>query len=226
MTYHTNSTASATTQFASTPFPSLPLPLAVQASEWLAKYLPSKISLRLPSNAHLERSEPETNYVIGSTHNSDADALTLTLAQQFAGDGGHVIWIGTTRDLQRMSEQLMFKIAGLELPAEGTKVQLGVLEYLDLMDARAEMMNMWIDFCNVEDCGDTALEQEFVASMSSFKPTLIVVDASIFDEAALNPFDALVRQTYGLHMVNELRGTNPASSVLWPSSAPTDAFAT
>jgi hypothetical protein len=141
--------------------------------------------------------------------------LAVTLAEEFARDGGHVIWIGTTVDLYRMSEQLMFKIAGLELPSDGTDVQLDVIAYLSLIDARAEMTKMWIDFCNVEDCGDVALEKEFIRSMSSFKPTLIVVSASIFDDAALDPFDALVRHTYGRHMVKELRSTNPTSCVLW-----------
>jgi len=190
------------------------------ANTWLSDWLPKRICL---SSGFLDSSpqyfEAGQDYVNHNDGGAEADILAVTLAEEFVRAGGHVVWIGTTSDLSRMSEQLMFKIAGLELPTAGTEVQLDVIEYLNLIDARAEMMNMWIDFCNVEDCGDVALEQEFIASMSSFKPTLIVVDASIFDDAALDPFAVFVRQTYGRHMVEKLRSTNPTSCVLWPSTA-------
>lgn len=155
------------------------------------------------------------NVVIAGKPETGAEALVLTLAEKFAANGGHVIWIGTTADMGRMCEQLMFKIAGLELPSVGTRVQLDAIAQIKLVYAREQIGKLWIDFCNVDDCGDTDVEQEFLASMSTFKPTLIVVDESIFDEATLNPFEVLVRQTHALRMVEELRGTNPTSSVLW-----------
>lgn len=167
---------------------------------------------------------PKANYVLPDTPPSDVAFAVVTLVEDFASAGGHVIWIGTTTDLYRMSEQLMFKIAGLELAAVGKEVQLDIIAYLNLIDARAEMTKMWIDFCNVEDCGDVAVEQEFVATMSTFKPTLIVVDPSLFDDKASDPFEFLIRNTYGLHMVKQLRETNPTSSVLWPSSVPASAM--
>jgi len=190
------------------------------ANDWLSDWLPKKICLIKGSlDSPPQYFEAGQDYMNHNEAGAEADILAVTLAEEFVRAGGHVIWIGTTRDLYRMSEQLMFKIAGLDLPADGAEVQLDVFEYVSLVDARAEMMNMWIDFCNVEDCGDVNLEQEFITSMSSFKPTLIVVDPSIFHGTALDPFAALVRQTYGRHMVEKLRTTNPTSFVLWPSTA-------
>jgi hypothetical protein len=215
MTQYTYSTAGTKAQLAATASPATSTPLAERAREWLAKYLPSKIPFKLPLEAHLVHWEPQTNYVIGSEITSDTDAKILTLVQQFASDGGHVIWMGTNADLRRMSEQLMFKIAGLELPAACTSVQLDAIAQCKLLYAHEQIGNLWIDFCNVDDCGDDDVEQEFLASVSSFKPTLIVVDESIFDDVTLNPFEVLVRQTHALRMVEELRRTNPMSSVLW-----------
>jgi hypothetical protein len=201
--------------------------VSARAREWLDNWLPAKIRL---NEGSLDGEDdfwlPGRDYVIPSTTIADGGMLAVTLAEEFVRAGGHIIWIGITKDLYRMSLQLMFKIAGHELPAEDADVYLDVGGYLRLKDAHAQMLEMWIDFCNIEDCGDSALERDFVASMSSFKPTLIVVDYSIFDEMTLDPFEALIRQTYGRHMVNQLRSTNPLSSVLWPSTASSDAFAT
>jgi hypothetical protein len=183
---------------------------------WLAKYLPAKVQLGMPSlAAHFEQWEQGANYIIAGKQATGAGALALALAESFATSGGHIIWIGITEDLGSMSEQLMFKIAGLELAPAGSAVQLDAVAQCRLAYAHEQIGKMWIDFCNVDDCGDTEVEQEFLASMSSFKPTLIVVDESIFDEVTLNPFEVLVRQTHALRMVEELRRTNPMSSVLW-----------
>jgi hypothetical protein len=170
----------------------------------------------LPSlAAHIEQWEPKANYIGAGKSSAGGGALVLTLAEKFASFGGHVIWIGITDDLHHMCEQLTFKIAGLDLADAGARVQLDVIAQIKLAYAREQIGMMWIDFCNVEDCGDTDVEEEFLASVSSFKPTLIVVDESIFDEATLNPFEILVRQTHAMHMVDDLRSTNPMSSVLW-----------
>jgi hypothetical protein len=165
--------------------------------------------------ANLGRWEPGASYVIAGRSDTGADAMVLTFAERFATHGGHIIWIGITDDLGRLSERLMFKIAGLDLATAGTRVQLDAISQIKLAFSHEQIGKLWIDFCNVEDCGDTEVEQEFLASMSSFKPTLIVVDESIFDEATLNPFEVMVRQTHALRMIDELRGTNPMSSVLW-----------
>jgi len=195
------------------------LNVSEHARDWLSDWGPAKIPMQQGSlNARSAYWKSGGDYINPSETSAEAEMLAVSLVEQFARAGGHVIWIGTTSDLYRMSEQLMFKIAGLDVPTEGTEVQLNVIEHLNLIDARAEMMNMWIDFCNVEDCGDAVLEQEFVASMSSFDPTLIVVDASIFDESMHDAFDFLIRNTFGLHMVEQLRSANPLSSVLWPST--------
>lgn len=191
-------------------------PFGILVRKWLAKYLPAKIQLGMPSlAAHIEQWEANTNYVIAGKQATGAGSLGLTLAENFATHGGHVIWVGVTEDLGRMSEQLMFKIAGLELATAGTTVQLDAVAQCKLKYAHDQIGKMWIDFCNVDDSGDANVEQEFLASVSSFKPTLIVVDESIFDEATSNPFDALLRQTHAVRMVEELRSTNPMSSVLW-----------
>lgn len=207
--------------------------ISSQCRRWLSNVQPSHFSIgssglkkHVSLNSKSNHLGTNVDYVIPGTTTFDSRMLAVTLAEEFARAGGHVIWIGTTSDLHRMSEQLLFKIAGLELPAEGIEVKFDVLKYLDLMDARAEMMKMWIDFCNVEDCGDVALEQEFIASMSSFKPTLIVVDESVFDDKTLDPFEFLIRNTSGLHMVKRLRETNPMCNILWPSSVPTSTLTT
>jgi hypothetical protein len=201
------------------------LNLPAHAREWLSASLHPRVRTGASSlDDQPEDWEPGANYVIQSTTSPGAGVSAVTLAQEFLSAGGHVIWVGTTDDLYRISDQLMFKIAGLGLPAEGGAADIGVLAYLDLIDARAQMIKMWIDFCNVEDCGDVDLEREFIASMSSFKPTLIIVADSIFDETALDPFGVLVRQTYGLNMVTQLRETNPMSSVLWPIKVPASAL--
>ena len=206
--------------------------ISSQCRRWLSDFQPSQLSIgsyglrNMSLNSKSNHLGANVNYVIPNTSAVGADLFSVTLAEEFARAGGHVIWIGTTEDLHRMSEQLMFKIAGLEIPSEGTEVQLDVIKYLDLIDARAEMMKMWIDFCNVEDCGDMAVEQGFVASMSSFKPTLIVVASSIFDDKTLDPFEFLIRNTSGLHMVKQLRETNPICNILWPSSVPNSTLTT
>lgn len=198
-------------------------PIGVLTREWLVKYLPSKIQLGVPAlTTHIEQWEPGANCIIAGKQATGAGPLVLTLAEKFATHGGHVIWVGVTDDLHRMSEQLMFKVAGLELAAAGTTVKLDAVAQCKLNYAHEQIGKMWIDFCNVDDCGDPDVEQKFLASVSSFKPTLIVVDDSIFDEATLNPFDVLVRQTHALRMVDELRGTNPMNSVLWHLPMPND----
>ncbi|MES2149793.1 MAG: hypothetical protein V4508_08355 [Pseudomonadota bacterium] len=198
-------------------------PFGLLVRKWMAKYLPAKVQLGMPAlAAHIEQWEPGSNCIIAGKQATGAGPLVLTLAENFATFGGHVIWVGITDDLHRMSEQLMFKVAGLELAAAGTTVKLDAVAQCKLNYAHEQIGKMWIDFCNVDDCGDADVEQEFLASVSSFKPTLIVVDESIFDEATLNPFDVLVRQTHALHMVEELRGTNPMSSVLWHLPMPND----
>lgn len=191
-------------------------PIEILAREWLGKYLPAKVRHGMPSlAAHFAHWEPGASYVVAGKPTAGAASMALSLAENFAISGGHVIWIGITDDLHRMSEQLMFKIAGVELAAPGATVQLDAAAQCKLKHAHEQIGKMWIDFCNVEDCGDADIEQEFLASVASFKPTLIVVDESIFDEMTLNPFEILVRQTHARHMVQELRRTNPMSSVLW-----------
>lgn len=186
--------------------------ISVIAQESLGHLMPPNTPLPI---AHLKHWEPRANYVITGNPDSGARPLALTLAEKFAENGGHVIWIGTTQDMRRMYEQLMFKIAGLELPTGGADVQLDAVGLFKLAHAHEQIGKMWIDFCNVEDCGDIEVEQEFLASVSSFRPTLIVIDESIFDEVTLDPFEILVRQTHALRMVEELRGTNSMSSVFW-----------
>ncbi|WP_426115958.1 hypothetical protein [Massilia sp. PWRC2] len=191
-------------------------PMGTLAHEWLVNVLPPGRKFGLPSlDAYTYSWVPAANYVVAGSPCTGAASLILTLAENFATHGGHVIWIGITEDLARMCEQLTFKIAGLDLADAGARVQLDVFAHIKLAYAREQIGKMWIDFCNVEDCGDTDVEREFIASVSSFKPTLIVVDESIFDEVTLNPFEVLVRQTHARRMVEELRGTNPTSSVLW-----------
>jgi hypothetical protein len=191
-------------------------PMGTLAHEWLVNVLPRGPKFGLPSlDAYTYSWVQAANYVVAGSPGTGAASLMLTLAENFSASGGHVIWIGVTEDLGRISEQLMFKIAGLELAAAGTHVQLDAIAQVKLAYAHEQIGKLWIDFCNVEDCGDAEVEQEFLASVSSFKPTLIVVDESIFDEATLNPLEVLVRQTHAMHMVDELRRTNPMSSVLW-----------
>ncbi|MES2325253.1 MAG: hypothetical protein V4633_23605, partial [Pseudomonadota bacterium] len=170
---------------------------------------------RLSLAAHFEQWEPGASYIIAGKLATGAGSMALTLAENFATSGGHLIWIGITDDLHRMYEQLMFKNAGLVLAAAGSTVPLDAVAQFKLKYAHEQIGKMWIDFCNVEECGNADAEQEFLASVASFKPTLIVVDESIFDETTLDPFEILVRQTHALHMVKELRRTNPMSSVLW-----------
>ncbi|MCY0910312.1 hypothetical protein [Massilia antarctica] len=191
-------------------------PIGLLAREWLGKYLPGKVRQGMPSLAeHFAHWEPGASYVIAGRQSTGARSMALTLAENFAAHGGHVIWVGVTEDLPRMSEQLLFKIAGLELAEPGFTVLLDAAAQCKLKYAHEQIGKMWIDFCNVEDCGDADVEQKFLASVASFKPTLVVVDESVFDETTIDPFEILVRQTHALHMVKELRGTNPMSSVLW-----------
>lgn len=191
-------------------------PMGTLAHEWLVNVLPHGRKFGLPSlDAYTYSWVPAANYVVAGSPCTGTASLILTLAENFANHGGHVIWIGITEDLARMCEQLTFKIAGLELASPGTRVQLDAIAQIKLAYAREQIGKLWIDFCNVEDCGDAEVELEFLASVSSFKPTLIVVDESIFDEATLDPFEVLVRHTHAMHMVDELRRTSPMSSVLW-----------
>ena len=191
-------------------------PFSTLVRKWLVKHLPAKVQLGVPSlDHHLENWEPGASYVVAGKLATGAGSMALTLAENFATSGGHLIWIGITDDLHRMYEQLMFKNAGLVLAAAGSTVPIDAVAQFKLKYAHEQLGKMWIDFCNVEECGNADVEQEFLASVASFKPTLIVVDESIFDETTLDPFEILVRQTHALHMVKELRRTNPMSSVLW-----------
>ena len=196
--------------------PSGAMHISVLARAWLSKRLPAEIQFDpKPFGDYLGYWQARSNYLIAGTRNSWSYELALALASSFAAAGGHLIWIGTTQARAALCERLMFKIAGLELAAPGSTVQLDAAAQFKLKYAHEQVGKMWIDYCNVEECGDADIEQEFLASVASFKQTLIVVDESIFDEATLDPFESLVRQTHALHMINELRGTNPMSSVLW-----------
>lgn len=157
----------------------------------------------------------DANYVIAGRPDTGAEALALTLAERFAAHGGHVIWIGVTDDLERICEHLMFMKAGIELDLTGAPVQLDAITKILLSCARDKVRNMSAFLCNVDECGDIDLEQKFLASVSSFEPTLIVVEESIFAETTLNAVEVLGRQTHARRMVDELRRTNPMSSVLW-----------
>jgi hypothetical protein len=198
-------------------------PVSVIARESLKHLIPSSAELPplgVPSLvAHIGNWREAANYVITGKSDSGARPLVLTLAERFADNGGHVIWIGTTEDMRRMCEQLMFKIAGLGIPTVGAEVQLDAVGLCKLAQAHEQIGEMWID------CGDIEVEQEFLASVSSFMSTLIVVDESIFEEVTPNPFEILVRQTHARRMVEELRGTNPMSSVLWHLPMPNDVAA-
>lgn len=158
---------------------------------------------------------PGANYVITGKPDTGAEDLALSLAEKFESDGGHVVWIGVSDGLDRICEQLMFKKAGIGRDPPGAPAQLDAIGQIKLAYAREQVSNMSAAFCNVDECGDIELEQEFLASVSSFKPTLIVVEESIFDETTLNAFEVLGRQTHARRMVDELRRTNPMSSVLW-----------
>lgn len=164
------------------------------------------------------------NYVISGKPDTGAEALALTLAEKFESDGGHVVWIGVTDDLDRICTHLMFMKAGFEFDLTGAPVELDAIGQIFLSCARDQVRNMSASFCNVDECGDTDLERKFLASVSSFEPTLVVVEESIFDEGTLNPREALVRQSHAFRMIEELRRANPRSSVLWhfPTSHSTD----
>ena len=114
-----------------------------------------------------------------------------------------------------LCQKLLFKIAGLELPEAAAQIELDAFARFKLKYAHEQISRMWIDVCNLDDCGDIDTEQGFLASVSSFKPTLIVVDKSVSDESSHDPFRVLVRQADALRMVAELRKVNPMSSVLW-----------
>lgn len=155
------------------------------------------------------------NYVISGKPDTGAEALALTLAEKFESDGGHVVWIGVTDDLDRICTHLMFMKAGFEFDLTGAPVELDAIGQIFLSCARDRVRNMSASFCNVDECGDIDLEREFLASVSSFEPTLIVVEVSIFHEGAFNASEVVARQNHALRMVEELRRTNPMSSVLW-----------
>jgi hypothetical protein len=165
--------------------------------------------------ANLGHWVPGTNYVITGKPDTGAEDLALSLAETFESDGGHVVWIGVSDGLDRICEQLMFKKADIKLDLTGAPAQLDAIGQIKLAYAREQVSNMSAAFCNVDECGDIELEQEFLASVSSFEPTLIVVEVSIFDEGAVNASEAMARQNHGLRMVEEIRRTNPMSSVLW-----------
>lgn len=161
--------------------------------EWLPKSRPKSLQTGLRSlDLYFGHWEPGSNYVIAGEASTGARSLSLTLAENFLESGGHVVWIGITEDLGGICEQLMFRKAGLELDSASTHVQLDAIAQINLAYANEQVSNMWADFCNVDECGDIDLEQVFLASVSSFKPTLILVEESIFDETTLNPFEVLV----------------------------------
>ncbi|MBQ5946296.1 hypothetical protein [Massilia sp. ST3] len=177
------------------------LPLSSSHTNQHAKYL---LDLQLGASYYIQRNMPR-----------DTDAETLTLVERFCADGGHVVWVGMTSDMHALCRKLVFRSAGLEIVEAGNQIALDAAALCKMKYAHEQVGKMWIDVCNLDDCGDAEVEQHFLAFVSSFKPTLIVVDKSVSDDSSPGPLDVLIRQANALRMLENLLETNPISCVLW-----------
>lgn len=188
-------------------------PFWMVARDILAKFKPS---FGLPSlDHHIYGWKRSANIIVAGRHGTGASSLALTLAENFASNIGPVIWIGCGDDLRPICERLIFRDAGLEIGNSHTVICLDDAGKQAANKAYLRIIELPIEFCNIDQCVDAALEQKFLAAVTSDKPSLIVVEPSVFDEAGLNPFEVLTRRCLLFRMISELKLSNPDWRVLW-----------
>lgn len=188
-------------------------PLGVAACEWLAKFKPPSTGLA-SLDFHLYGWKNRSNIVVSGRIGTGSANLALTLAEDFATHRGQVIWLGLKDDFLGICERMIFRDASIEISASNTVI-LDDAGRAKVGAAYRRIEELTINFCDVDQCDGSAVEQEFLTTVTSDRPTLIVIEESVFDDFDLSPFDVLVRRTNLFRMLGELKKSNQDWRVLW-----------
>jgi hypothetical protein len=189
-------------------------PFWMVAKDILAKFKPPAFGL--PSlDRYIYGWKRGANIVVSGRLGMAASDLTLTLAEHFASHAGPVIWIGVNNDHRSITERLLLREACIERYDSSTVIFLDDAGRLALTAASDKLDTLRLEFCDIDDCGDEHMEQEFLTRVTSDLPTLIVVEPSAFGDSSLDPFEVLVRRKNVFRMVGELKQSNRDWRVLW-----------
>lgn len=187
--------------------------ISVIAQESLEHLIPPSTGIST-LDQHIYGWKKHANFLIAGRERSGAANLALTLAEAFATNHGEVIWLGLKDDLRGMCERMIFRDAAIEISASGTVI-LDDAGRQKVGTAYERIVALPIHLCDVDQCDGLAVEQEFLTAVTTERPTLIVVDESVFHDFDLNPFDALVRRVNLFRMLDELHKSNRDWRVLW-----------
>lgn len=156
----------------------------------------------------------EGEYVVAGREAAAVADLALTLALHFAQESGQIIWVGQSADLTDIVERLTFRNAGIEISPTGTAV-IDEAARNALTVSRLITSDLPIEFLNIDDCGDLNEEEEFLTAVTSDRPTMIVVEASLLNDANADPVAVLSRRTHLHRMIGELKKSNLDWRILW-----------
>lgn len=188
-------------------------PFWMVATDILAEFKPPGFGLR-SLDLSLYGWKQHANIVIAGRPGTGTADLAMTLAEDFATNHGEVIWLGLKDDLRGMCERMIFRDAAIEVSASGTVI-LDDAGRKNVGTAYQRMVELPIHLCDVDQCDGSAVELEFLTAVTSDRPTLIVIDESVFHDFDLNPFGILVRRTNLFRMLGELKKMNRDWRILW-----------
>lgn len=187
--------------------------IGMRCREWLKEFVAPPIAL--PSvHIYLNGWKKHHEYIIAGHEAASVESMIRTLVQPFAESHGQVVWIGTNADFKSACERMIFNKAGIPIPLDGVlKLDLA---YQDLVnEAYGECCKWPIHLLNIDECGDGSAEQKFFNEVSYDRPTLIVVEPSIFDDVGADPLTILTRRVHLHRMIAELTTTIPDWRILW-----------
>lgn len=156
-----------------------------------------------------------SNIVLAGQPGAGASDLALTLAEKYATKVGPVIWIGVDDDLRSITQRLVFRDAGIAVPASATSITLNDAEQQAVTVASGRIGALPIHYYDLDQACDEDSEQDFLVRVTSDAPTLIVVEPSVFDDSRLGTFEILVRRCNLFQLVENLKASNADWRVLW-----------
>lgn len=189
-------------------------PIAVVAQEALAKFKPPTFGIPL-IDQYLYGWKKHANVILSGMPGSGFSDLALTLAEKFASNDGPVIWIGVEADLRNICLRLVYREAGIEIFDVETVICLDDVGRQIVEQAHKRIIELPLDFCDIDQWDDPKLETEFLTAVTSDKPTLIVLEASVFDETGMDPLQVLVRRVNIFRLVESLKISNKNWRILW-----------
>jgi hypothetical protein len=187
--------------------------LAPLVRKWLAEFSPRVIDI----NQHFAEYLHHAHQVLGPSSSTDLDYPTDHIfepVESYCNKGGHVIWLGLREELPFISERLILTAAKMahHMPGQSLVIDLGTR--MKLLTAREKVTKMWFDFCALDDANDDVVVQDFLSSVASFHPTLIVISNAVLAELE-HPLDQLIRDTLRQSIQAKLIQANPNSTLVY-----------